>query len=229
MKKIGCPQSLGVFLVNLTNVITIFPSIPQLSRFGRKPIMITWTIVMLFALFMMTFFSQWFHFGHAADYLELVCVLIFVAAFEMSWGPITWLYLAEICNDKSMSIAMLANWTCGLLIGQLTPYLLNEWLQNYTFLLFFAFTVGGLIFVIVYMKETKGLTETEIKVLYWPKNKSLGERVEELEARLAAVENKNKGGETARMLNLNNTSFGASNDLGSMAQSTGTLDLNGLK
>jgi len=188
--------------------------------------MITWTIVMLFALFMMTFFSQWFHFGHAADYLELACVLIFVAAFEMSWGPITWLYLAEICNDKSMSIAMLANWTCGLLIGQLTPYLLNEWLQNYTFLLFFAFTVGGLIFVIVYMKETKGLTETEIKVLYWPK---CVKTIEELEAKLEAAENKNKRGETAGMLNLNNTSFGDSREIGSVGNSTGTLDLKFVK
>lgn len=61
-----------------------------------------------------------------------------------------------------MSVAMLANWTCGLLIGQLTPYLLNEWLKNYTFLLFFAFTVAGLAFVVVYMKETKGLSDTQI-------------------------------------------------------------------
>lgn len=117
MAKIGISASLGVFLVNLTNVVFIFPAIPQLARYGRKQILIFWTFVMLIALFSMTLFSEWWHFSHVADYIELGCVILFVAAFEMSWGPITWLYLAEICNDKSMSLAMLANWTCGLLIG----------------------------------------------------------------------------------------------------------------
>lgn len=121
---------------------------------------------MAVALIAMTAFSQWFLLGALSNYLQVGCLMIFVAGFEFSWGPIVWLYLAEVCTDKGISYAILANWTMSLLIGYLTPYFLNFWLMNYTFLFFGGFCFLATLFTIFIMKETKGKTELECLELY---------------------------------------------------------------
>ena len=93
--------------------------------------------------------------------------MVFVAAFEFSYGPILWLYLAEICTEKGISTGILANWTTGLIVSQITPYLLT-WAANYTFFIFGCFCFMTLMFVILFMRETKGLAESECKLLYCP-------------------------------------------------------------
>merc|ERR1719199_2075544 len=94
--------------------------------------------------------------------------MVFVAAFEMSIGPILWIYLAEICTDAAISLAVGVNWVFAIMVGFLTPYMLNNWLHNYTFLLFAFFCFLALLFVIVFVKETKGKSEAECKLLYSP-------------------------------------------------------------
>ncbi len=56
---------------------------------------------------------------------ELVMTLAFVAAFEFGPGPIVWMYMSEIMNDKGVSIGTLLNWTFTLIIGLITPILFN--------------------------------------------------------------------------------------------------------
>jgi SP family xylose:H+ symportor-like MFS transporter len=99
--------------------------------------------------------------------IELIALLFYIGGFEMSWGPVIWLYLSEILNNKQMSIAIFANWTMSLAVGLLTPYLFKEsWLGNYTFLMYGIFCLIGFFYCSIFMKETKGLTENECKALY---------------------------------------------------------------
>ncbi len=56
----------------------------------------------------------------------------------------------------------------------------------------------------MFMKETKGLTETEIKPLYWPKTKSVEERLFSIEKRLAEIEKHNR---QSYNKNLNDTTL----------------------
>ena len=95
--------------------------------------------------------------------------MIFVGGFEMSFGPILWLYLSEVCTSEAIAMCVFANWSSSLLVGELTPYMLNNWLGNYTFLLYGGFCGLAFTFIITLMKETKGLSEVECKRLYYPK------------------------------------------------------------
>ena len=117
MQTIGISASVGVFLVNFANFITVLPAIPMLSAYGRRTLMIVWCAVMVVALVTMTMFSAWLDLGAVSDYGQVGCLMVFVGAFEFSYGPILWLYLAEVCTDKGISLAILTNWTCGLLVG----------------------------------------------------------------------------------------------------------------
>jgi SP family xylose:H+ symportor-like MFS transporter len=116
----------------------------------------------------MVVFTEWWHIG-ASNMIEITMVMIFVGAFEMSWGPILWLYLAEVCTDKAIAMAVFANWTSSLIVGQITPYMLDpDWLGNYTFGVYAGLCAASTIFIAIFMKETKGLNEQQCKTLYAP-------------------------------------------------------------
>lgn len=87
----------------------------------------------------------------------------------MSFGPILWLYLSEVCTGEAIAMCVFANWSSSLLVGELTPYMLNNWLGNYTFLLYGGLCALSTLYLAIFMKETKGLTEQECKTLFSPK------------------------------------------------------------
>ena len=97
--------------------------------------------------------------------------VVFICAFEFGPGPIVWLYISEICNDKATSVGTVMNWFWTLIISILSPYLITNWLKyGYVWLMFSGISILGLIFILFMMKETKGLTELEVKNLYTKKS-----------------------------------------------------------
>lgn len=85
-------------------------------------------------------------------------IVLFIAFFEFSMGPILWLYNAEIMNNKASTLAAGVNWISVLVVSNFTPYLLEK-LHGKLFLLFASFTAIHCIVVFFFMKETKGLTD----------------------------------------------------------------------
>jgi len=81
-----------------------------------------------------------------------------------------WLYNAEICTTKGLTFAATVNWTGTLIIGFITPPLLDpSGLGNYAFLLFAVCNVVASLFCFFIMKETRGLTAKEVGALYLKK------------------------------------------------------------
>lgn len=107
--------------------------------------------------------------GH--DVITTVCVLTFVAIFEFSSGPITWLYMSEIMEDKGTGIASALNWLMNCIIGAVTPYAITALTKDkdgeldahsnrvgYVFVFCSILSFLGLLFIFKFMKETKGLS-----------------------------------------------------------------------
>ena len=93
--------------------------------------------------------------------------ILFICAFEFGPGPIVWLYISEICNDKATSVGTVMNWFWTLTVSILSPFLINDWLtEGKTWLLFGSLSVFGLLFIVFFMKETRGKSEDEVKLLY---------------------------------------------------------------
>jgi hypothetical protein len=158
-KSLGVNPGVGVFWNNLINFIAVIPSIPLLAYFGRRPLMIFWVGVMFLALFAMTAVTEWISLDKTVENrLEIALNCVFLGGFELSFGPIFWLYLPEVCCTKSMSMAVLVSWLCSLIVSQITPYLFYEWIGNYGFLFYAIPCFLAFVFFCVFMKETKGLT-----------------------------------------------------------------------
>ena len=101
------------------------------------------------------------------DTYALLATAVFILLFELGTGSIVFPYIAEVCNNKASSVATVNLWLWTLIVGLLTPPMFNQWLPNgETFIVFGVLSALGFVYAYVYMKETKGLTEAQVKRLY---------------------------------------------------------------
>lgn len=60
------------------------------------------------------------------DTMVIILIMVFISLFEFGPGPITWLYMAEIMQDKALSIATVINWCVNLVISATIPSIINS-------------------------------------------------------------------------------------------------------
>jgi len=108
-----------------------------------------------------------------AGWLMIVATAFFIFNFAISWGPICWIYPAEIfpmhIRAKAVSLSTMTNWTMGaFMIGipKLFPYL-NI---NGVFFLFTALCSCATIFVWFFCPETKNILLEDIELLFHARN-----------------------------------------------------------
>lgn len=59
------------------------------------------------------------------------------------------------------------NWFWTLVVSVTASFLINDWLPyGRTWLLFASLSVVGLLFIVFFMKETRGKSDEEVKRLY---------------------------------------------------------------
>jgi len=81
-----------------------------------------------------------------------------------------WVYVAEVAVDQAFGLITAAIFAIILLFSFTTPYLISGLGAPGTFFLFGFFAFCGLVFVAVFLKETKGKTDREKKALFSPVN-----------------------------------------------------------
>ncbi len=162
-------------VVGAVNLLFTILAIWTVDRLGRKPLMIYGSAGMGIALFAMGMAGFW----QATGLWMLAFVLIYIAAFAMSVGPVTWVILSEIFPTKirgrAMGIATVCLWIANTIVSQTFPMMdENEFLIK-TFHHGFPFFVYGIMcvvlvsFMIRFVPETKGKTLEEIEKM-WLKN-----------------------------------------------------------
>ena len=63
-----------------------------------------------------------------AGYVALVCIFIFVCAFEMGWGPVCWIYVSEIPSSRlrsaNVAYAAATQWLFNFVVARAVPEML---------------------------------------------------------------------------------------------------------
>ncbi len=97
----------------------------------------------------------------------LLCMLGYVAAFAMAMGPVVWVIMAEIfptqIRGRAMSIATVCLWTACYGVSQTFPWMLKHLEGPLTFWFYAAMCLLAVLFIAVYVPETKGKTLEEIE------------------------------------------------------------------
>jgi SP family xylose:H+ symportor-like MFS transporter len=104
-------------------------------------------------------------------------MLLYIAGFAMSWGPVTWVILSEIFPNSirgAMSVPVAALWIANLIVSWTFPILNdNAWLtekfnHGFSYWIYSLMCLLGALFVYKFIPETKGKTLEEIEK-FWKK------------------------------------------------------------
>ncbi|WWC92436.1 uncharacterized protein L201_007394 [Kwoniella dendrophila CBS 6074] len=160
----------AILMTGINALFYVASSIPPwflMDRAGRRPILLTGAVAMAIAL---TATGWWIYIDQAiTPNAVVVCVVIYNAAFGMSWGPVPWLYPPEIMplpfRAKGVSLSTATNWLFNYWVGVSTPLFqeLIGW-RLYPMHAFFC----ALSFVLVYFlyPETRGVQLEDMNALF---------------------------------------------------------------
>ena len=100
-------------------------------------------------------------------YLAVVCVVFFIISFSLAWGPIPWTMMSELMPNRvrtlAGSIATFVNWTFAAIITSSFHSIADKITGAGAFWIFAAIMAFAIVFVIVFVPETKGHTLEEIQ------------------------------------------------------------------
>lgn len=161
--------------VGLINVIFTVVSIKLIDRLGRKPLLSGGLIGMIISLVALGLAFQFeASLGDALKWVTVGSLVVYIASFAISLGPIAWLIISEIYPLKirgvAMSIATLSNWAFNFVVALTFLPLLDALGPPTTFWLYAVLGVCGWFFCRFYMPETKGRTLEEIET-HWQEGK----------------------------------------------------------
>ena len=162
-------QMWGTVIVGLTNVLATFIAIAFVDRLGRKPLMYAGFVAMGLALITVgcLFKSDIEHNPHLG-YPAMFALLIFIVGFAMSAGPIIWILCSEIYpnsgRDLGVAFSTSTNWFVNALVAQTFLTLLGTLGNGNTFLLYGGLNALFIIFFLLYVPETKGVSLEKIEL-----------------------------------------------------------------
>jgi SP family xylose:H+ symportor-like MFS transporter len=163
---------LFTIIVGIANFLFTIIAIKTVDKYGRKPLMIIGALGMAIAMFALGFVF----FSEATGYLALGCMMLYVASFALSWGPVTWVLLSEIfpnkIRGKAMAIAVAAQWISNYLVSLTFPimddntYLTEQFNHGFAYWIYGVMSILAMIFVWKLVPETKGKTLEEMEELW---------------------------------------------------------------
>ncbi|GAA63528.1 glucose transport protein [Pseudoalteromonas sp. BSi20311] len=168
----GFDESQSLFinvLAGTTNILSTFIAIALVDKVGRKPLLLVGSIGMFISLSALTY-----TFGSAGldeagklalsenmGTFALIMANLFVVFFGLSWGPIVWVLLGEMFNNRirgaALAVAASAQWIANFAITMTFPIMLGSigLAGAYGFYALSAFI--SVFFVVKYIKETRGM------------------------------------------------------------------------
>lgn len=157
--------------VGAVNLLFTLVAVAWVDRAGRKALLIGGTAVQVITLGAV----GWLFHVDGSRWLLLACILMYVAAFAAAMGPIVWIVISEIfpnrIRGRAMSIAILALWAACYVVSQTFPMLLEQIGPAKTFWFYAFCSFLSMVFVAMFVPETKGRSLEEI-ALSWKRRKA---------------------------------------------------------
>jgi SP family xylose:H+ symportor-like MFS transporter len=174
-KNVGFDTNASLFqtiIVGAVNLIFTVVAIVTVDKLGRKPLQIIGALVMAVAMITLgaAFALQ------IKGVTALLCMLLYIAGFAVSWGPVVWVLLSEIfpnqIRGKAMAVAVVAQWAANYLVSWTFPilnendYLVNAFHHGFAYWIYGVMSILAALFMWKLVPETKGRTLEQMESLW---------------------------------------------------------------
>ena len=169
----GFDESQSLFinvLAGTTNIVSTFIAIALVDKIGRKPLLLVGSVGMFISLSALTYI-----FGSAGldeagklalsdnmGTFALIMANLFVVFFGLSWGPVVWVLLGEMFNNRirgaALAVAASAQWIANFAITMTFPIMLANIGLAGAYGFYALSALISIFFVVKYIKETRGKT-----------------------------------------------------------------------
>ena len=157
-------------LLAFVNLVFTFVAMFTVDKFGRKPLLYIGSVGMIIGFLLLGVTLQ----QESVGMLSLIGVLIFIASFALSMGPVVWVLLSEMFPNKirsvAMSVAVAAQWAANYVVSQSFPMVMGShtnnsapWNGSLPYFIFIAFILVIVYVTYKFIPETKGKTLEEIE------------------------------------------------------------------
>ena len=166
------PMMITVFM-GIINILFTLVAIFTVEKWGRKPLLIYGSLGMALGAFGVAV-----TFGHAGlEFVTAASLLVYSASFMFSWGPITWVLIAEIFPNTirggAVAIAVAFQWILNFIVSSTFVPMFNMHLTEgddfghwFTYGLYGVICVIAALFVWKLVPETKGKTLEDMTALW---------------------------------------------------------------
>ena len=171
------PMVVTVFM-GIVNILFTLVAIFTVERWGRKPLLISGSLGMAIGAMGVAL-----TFGHAGmEMVTALSIMVYSASFMFSWGPITWVLIAEIfpntVRGAAVAIAVAFQWIFNFIVSSTFVPMFNMHLVAgdhfghwFTYGLYGIICLLAALFVWRLVPETKGKTLEDMTEL-WRKRTS---------------------------------------------------------
>lgn len=160
-------------LVGVVNMLTTILALIIIDKIGRKKLVYYGVSGMIVSLLLIGFYFNSGEVYHIPSFFLLIFFLFYVFCCAISICAVIWVLLSEMYPMKvrglAMSIAGFSLWIGTYLIGQLTPWMLQNLTPSGTFFLFAFMCVPYILIIWKLVPETTGRSLEEIET-YWQTN-----------------------------------------------------------
>jgi len=157
---------LGAVLVGIVNCAFTFVAIMNIEKFGRRKLLL---IGVIGAFISLSGVGVLFAMGSK---FVIIPLLMYVASFAFSFGPIVWVIISEIFPTRirglAVSLGSFSLMLTGFVITLTNPILIKTVMPSGTFFIYAALTLPAIWFIWKFVPETKGKTLEEIEK-FWRK------------------------------------------------------------
>jgi SP family galactose:H+ symporter-like MFS transporter len=168
----GVTGLLAAMTVPTVNMLFTFPAIHLVEKWGRKKLLYVGGVAMLVTMVAAGVAFQSIATNPAmisstAKAVLLVSAVVYIFGFAVSWGPVAWLVCSEIFpldgREVGMTITTMVNWTfAGLVMGNALSFMKAHGNAS-IFYVFGGFCLLAIVFVALFVPETKGITLEEME------------------------------------------------------------------
>lgn len=160
-------------VMGVVNILFTLVAVFTVEKLGRKPLLITGSVGMAIGAIGVAL-----TFGNPAlNIITMVSIMVYSASFMFSWGPICWVYIAEIfpntIRGAAVAIAVAFQWIFNFIVSSTFVPMFNMHLQPgdhfghwFTYGLYGIICIISAISVWRLVPETKGKSLEEISTMW---------------------------------------------------------------